>query len=467
MSQRALLLSAALRAVTYMDTVGHRRVGARAGRTALRAALGGPLPLDPTPDEHVIAALARGVDDGLVATTGPRYFGFVTGGAVPVTVAAEWLGAAWDQNAAMHVMAPAIAVMEDVVAGWVLELLHLPATATVGFVTGCHMANFTGLAAARHEVLRRAGWDVERDGLQRAPRVTVVVGDEVHISTVGSLRMLGFGTGELVRVSVDGQGRMQAGALAGVLAGISGPTIVCLQAGNVSTGASDPFPEAIALAHARGAWVHVDGAFGLWAAAVPELSAHVAGVAQADSWATDAHKWLNVPYDSGFAIVAHAEPHRAAMSLRASYLLRGDDEERVGMDWVPESSRRSRVIPVYALIRALGASGVRELVLRTCRLAARMAEALSREPGVRVLNEVVLNQVLVAFDGVGPGDTADTTRAVIARVQADATCWAGGATWQGHEAMRISVSNWSTTAADIDRSAEAIVRCYRETRTRG
>ncbi len=444
-----------------MDGVATRHVGGTSDAASLRAALGGPLPAGPTADEKVIAELARHADAGLVATTGPRYFGFVTGGAVPVTVAAEWLGSAWDQNGALYVMAPAVAVMEDIVAGWVLELLGLPATATVGFVTGCHMANFTCLAAARHEVLRRAGWDVERDGLQRAPRITVVAGDEVHVSTVGSLRMLGFGTNELVRVPVDGQGRMRADALAATLAGLSGPVIVCVQAGNVSTGASDPMDEIVTAAHARGAWVHVDGAFGLWAAAVPELAAQVAGVARADSWATDAHKWLNVPYDSGFAIVAHPAPHRAAMSLRASYLQRGADEERIGMDWVPESSRRSRVIPLYALIRALGASGVRDLIARTCRLARRMAARLAAEPGITILNEIALNQVLVEFGGGASGDTAAVTRDVIARVQADGTCWAGGASWQGHEAMRISVSNWSTTDEDVDRSAEAIVRCHR------
>lgn len=464
MPQRELLLSAALRAVTYIDGVGDRHVGGHAVQSALRAALGGPLPNTPTSEDRVIAELVRGADAGLVATTGPRYFGFVTGGAVPVTVAADWLASAWDQNGALFVMSPAMAVLEDIVAGWVLELLGLPATATVGFVTGCHMANFTCLAAARHEVLRRAGWDVERDGLQRAPRITVVVGDEVHISTVGSLRMLGFGTSELVRVPVDEQGRMKADALDAVLAPLSGPIIVCVQVGNVSTGASDPMQAIVPLAHAHGAWVHVDGAFGLWAAAVPELAGQVAGVAQADSWATDAHKWLNVPYDSGFAVVAHAAPHRAAMSLRASYLQRGDDEERIGMDWVPESSRRSRVIPVYALIRALGADGIRAMILRTCHLARRMAAALAVEPGVRVLNDIALNQVLVTFAGRDPDSTAAMTRAVIARVQADGTCWAGGAAWQGHDAMRISVSNWSTSAADIDRSTEAIVRCYRAAR---
>jgi len=323
------------------------------------------------------------------------------------------------------------------------------------------MVNFTGLAAGRHEVLRRVGWDVERAGLQRAPRITVIVGDEVHISTVGSLRMLGFGTSELVRVAVDGQGRMRVDGLAAALDAVDGPCLVCLQAGNVSTGASDTMDALIPLARARGAWVHVDGAFGLWAAAVPALAPQVAGVALADSWATDAHKWLNVPYDSGLAIVAHPAPHRAAMSLRASYLQRGDDEERVGMDWVPESSRRSRVLPLYALVQALGAEGIRDLIDRTCQLARQMADRLGREPGVRILNEVALNQVLVAFDRPDGTVSAALTHDVIARVQAEGTCWAGGATWQGHEAMRISVSNWSTTEADIDRSAAAIVACYR------
>lgn len=461
MSRRELLLSAAMRAAAYLDGLDARHVGGIASHQALRAALGGPLPIGGQDHAHVIASLARAIDPGLVATAGPRYFGFVTGGAVPVTVAAEWLGAAWDQNGALYVMAPAVAVLEDIVAGWVVEMLGLPAGSSVGFVTGCHMANFTGLAAGRHEVLRRAGWDVEQGGLQRAPRVTVVVGDEVHISTVGSLRMLGFGTGELVRVPVDGQGRMRPEGLAAALAAVDGPCLVCLQAGNVSTGASDPMAALIPLAHARGAWVHVDGAFGLWAAAVPSLAHEVAGVAAADSWATDAHKWLNVPYDSGFAIVAHPAPHRAAMSLRASYLQRGDDEERIGMDWVPESSRRSRVLPLYALIQALGADGIRDLIERTCRLARRMAARLARQDGIRILNEIALNQVLVAFDRPGGQVSAPLTREVITRVQAEGTCWAGGATWQGHEAMRISVSNWSTTEVDIDRSAEAIVACYR------
>ncbi len=455
------VLNAAHRhASAFLRDVANRHVGGTATRAQLLAALGGPLPQCPADPLAVIDALARDADPGIVATVGPRYFGFVTGGAVPVTVAADWLASAWDQNGAMYVMSPALAVMEDVVAGWVVELLGLPSASTVGFVTGCHMANFTCLAAARHEVLRRAGWDVEAQGLQRAPRVRAIVGGEVHISAVGALRLLGFGTGELVRVPADGQGRMRADLFAKVIAEDTAPTIVCAQAGNVASGASDPVAAIIAAAHARGAWVHVDGAFGLWAAVVPELRGQVAGVEAADSWATDAHKWLNVPYDSGLAIVRHDAPHRAAMGLQASYLQRGTGEERIGMDWVPESSRRARVIPLHALIRALGRDGIADLVRRTCALARRMAERLSRVEGVTILNEVVLNQVLARFSGAGGADPDALTRDVIARVQAEGTCWAGGAVWQGQQVMRISVSNWSTTEADIDRSADAIIDCH-------
>jgi glutamate/tyrosine decarboxylase-like PLP-dependent enzyme len=446
--------------LAYLRDLSSRHVGGAATPASLRAALGGPLPEGPDDPVRVIENLAARADPGIVATVGPRYFGFVTGGAVPVAVAADWLASVWDQNAGLYVMSPAAAVMEDIVSAWLLELLDLPRASSVGFVTGCHMANFTCLAAARHEVLRRVGWNVETHGLQRAPRVTVIAGGEVHISAMGALRLLGFGTDEVMVVAADERGRMRADLLETALSRTSGPIIVCAQAGNVSTGASDPIGRIADLAHARGAWVHVDGAFGLWAAAVPELAPQVEGLGRADSWATDAHKWLNVPYDSGVAIVADPAPHRAAMGLRASYLQRGDDEERIGMDWVPESSRRSRVIPLYALIRALGRAGIVDLVRRTCGLARRMAERLSADSGVRILNEVVLNQVLVQFEGGGTAD--DTTREVITRVQAEGTCWAGGATWQGHHVMRLSVSNWSTTDADVDRSADAILRCYHE-----
>jgi len=464
MSAIPVLDCAYARAIAYLAGVAGRHVGGTPNVSALRAALGSPLPEGGDDPVRVIEQLASDADPGVVASAGPRFFGFVTGGAVPVTVAADWLASAWDQNGAMYVMSPAVAIVEDVVSAWLLELLGLPARSSVGFVTGCHMANFTCLAAARHEVLRRAGWNVEADGLQRAPRITVVVGDEVHISAVGGLRLLGFGTDELVRVAVDGQGRMRTEALEKTIAGLEGPLIVCAQVGNVNTGASDPIGRVVEIAHSRGAWVHVDGAFGLWAAAVPELQSQVTGLGQADSWATDAHKWLNVPYDSGLAIVSDPAPHRAAMGMRASYLQRGADEERVGMDWVPESSRRSRVLPIYALLRSLGRSGIQELVRRNCTLARRMASRMAGEPGVGVLNDVVLNQVLLRFEGHAPQDADEITRACIARVQADGTCWVGGAVWQGRQVMRISVSNWSTTEQDIERSAEAIVRCYREAR---
>ena len=464
---RELLQRAHELASRYLDDVGTRHVGGLATRASLIEALGGPLPDAAADPLIVLDDLVDHADAGIVASAGPRYFGFVTGGAVPVTVAAEWLASAWDQNTCLYVMSPAMLVMEDVVAGWTLELLGFPRHAGVGFVTGCHMANFTCLAAARHEVLRRAGWNVETQGLQRAPRVRVMVGGEAHITAIGALRYLGFGSDELEAIDVDDQGRMRADALETALKDASGPTfakamagrptIVCTQAGNVSTGASDPFEAIVAAAHARGAWVHVDGAFGLWAAAVPELRTQVTGIEQADSWATDAHKWLNVPYDSGIAIVADAAPHRAAMGLKASYLQRGADEERVGMDWVPDSSRRARILPLYALFRALGRDGIADIIRRNCALARRMAAALSQAPGVTILNDVVLNQVLVQFTN------DDITQQVIAKVQADGTCWAGGAFWQGKHAMRISVSNWSTTEADIDQSATAILACYQAT----
>ncbi len=461
MNHDALLARTHALASRYLDGVADRPVGATAARADLLRRLGGSLPDEGADGVRVIEDLARLAEPGLVASAGPRYFGFVTGGAVPVAVAADWLGTAWDQNGAMYVMSPAVAVLEDIVSAWVLELLGLPEGASVGFVTGCHMANVTCLAAARHEVLRRAGWDVEADGLPRAPRLTVVVGGEVHVSVMSGLRLLGIGTSDVVRVAVDGQGRMRADALAGTLANAAGPLIVCAQVGNVNTGASDPVGEIVELTHARGGWVHVDGAFGLWGAAVPELRPQMPGVELADSWATDAHKWLNVPYDSGLAIVAHPAAHRAAMGMAASYLQRGADEERVGMDWVPESSRRGRVIPIWALLRTLGRAGVADLVMRTCALARQMAARLGAAPGVQILNDVVLNQVLARFDAAGSMSGDSMTQAVIAGVQAEGTCWAGGAMWQGRQVMRVSVSNWSTTEEDIGRSADAILAVYR------
>ncbi|MEY4096284.1 MAG: hypothetical protein RLZZ53_3483 [Acidobacteriota bacterium] len=453
---RDVLATAHKIAATYLDGVRDRHVGAQATHQQLRDALGGPLPRSGSDPAAVLEQMAAHADRGLIASAGPRYFGFVVGGAVPVSVGADWIATSWDQNAGVYVAGPAAAVVEDIAAGWILEMLSLPSQSSIGFVTGAHMANFTCLAAARHDVLRRAGWDVEAKGLQHAPKVRVIAGGEVHISAIGALRYLGFGTEEIELIPVDGQGRMRADLLERALAIGDGPTIVSAQAGNVNTGACDPLDRIVAAAHAKNAWVHVDGAFGLWAAAVPELRDQVRGIETADSWATDAHKWLNVPYDSGLAIVANAAPHRAAMNMKASYLQRDAAEERVGMDWAPESSRRARGLPIYALIRALGADGVADMIRRNCAQARRMAAHLSKVTGVSILNEVVLNQVLVHFG------TDERTRAVISRVQAEGTCWAGGAIWQGKQVMRIAMSNWSTTDQDIDRSAEAILRCYAE-----
>jgi glutamate/tyrosine decarboxylase-like PLP-dependent enzyme len=444
----------------FLLTRSSRPVFPTATIDSLRAALGGPLPPAPTAPDRVVSEMIRAADPGIVATTGPRYFGFVTGGALPATMAAEWITTIWDQPASLYVLSPAASVVEEVTAAWLLELLGLPAGASVGFVTGCHTANFTALAAARHEMLRRAGWDVEADGLNGSPLLRVVVGGEVHVSVLGALRMLGIGARQVVRAEADGQGRMRPEALDAVLRAGEGPAIVCAQAGNVNSGAFDPLDEVAHIARTHGAWLHVDGAFGLWAAASAALRRHTRGVELADSWATDAHKWLNVPYDSGIVFVAHPAAHRAAMSLTASYLVRSPDEPREPMDWTPESSRRARGFAVYAALRSLGRSGIEDLVDRCCRLARRFADRLRQEPGVEILNDVVLNQVLVrVVPATGDADAA--TRAVIARVQQAGVCWLGGTRWHDMDAMRISVSNWSTTEEDIDRSADSIIAAVR------
>jgi glutamate/tyrosine decarboxylase-like PLP-dependent enzyme len=461
MSTGDLLARAAGLAARYLETLPSRPVAARAGLAALRASLGGALPARGADPAEVLERLAAEAEPGLVASAGPRYFGFVIGGSVPAALAADWLVTAWDQDAGLFACGPSVAVVEDVAAGWLLELLGLPATASVGFVTGGQMANFTGLAAGRHAVLARAGWDVEEDGLAGAPPVHVVIGEEAHVTIVTSLRMLGLGGRRAVRVAADGQGRMRVDELRPALASLSGPTIVCAQAGNVNSGAFDPVGEIADVAHERQAWVHVDGAFGLWAGAAPALSHHVRGVERADSWATDGHKWLNVPYDSGFAIVRDPVAHKTAMTGRAAYLVQSTGAERDEQDWTPEFSRRARGVPVYAALRSLGRDGVAAMVEGCCRLARRMADRLGQAPGVRILNEVALNQVLVRFEPAGLPDADAFTKAVIGRVQRVGTCWMAGTRWHGLDAMRISVSNWSTTEADIDRSAEAILGCAR------
>jgi glutamate/tyrosine decarboxylase-like PLP-dependent enzyme len=459
MSERQLLDRIAGLARAFLDSLPHRPVGARADLPSLRAALGGPLPATGTDPAAVIEHLAAAAEPGLVASAGPRYFGFVIGGSLPAALAADWLATAWDQNAGLYACGPAAAVVEEVAAAWLLDLFGLPPAAGVGFVTGAQMANFTGLAAARHAVLRRAGWDVEEDGLVGAPPVSVVIGDEAHVTILTALRMLGLGSRRVVRVAADGQGRMEPRELRAALARLDGPTIVCAQVGNVNTGAFDAVGEISDLAHERGGWVHVDGAFGLWAAASPALGHLVSGVERADSWATDGHKWLNVPYDCGIVIVKDAAAHKTSMTGRASYLVQSSGAERDPQDWTPEFSRRARGFAVYAALKSLGRDGVTGLVERCCRLARRMADRLAAAPGVRILNEVVLNQVLVRFEAGGDGDAF--TRAVVARVQREGTCWMAGSRWHGMDAMRISVSNWSTTEGDIDRSAEAILAAAR------
>jgi glutamate/tyrosine decarboxylase-like PLP-dependent enzyme len=448
-------------AADFLQGLSQRSVRGSSTLAELRARLDGPLPDDPVEALEVIEELARSAGPGLVATAGPRYFGFVIGGSLPAALAADWLTSAWDQNAGLYATSPAASVVEDVAAAWLLDLLGLPRDASLGLVTGCQMANFTGLAAGRHAVLARAGWEVEEDGLAGAPSVNVVIGDEAHVTILSALRLLGLGSRRALRVKADGQGRMLPAELRRVLAGCEGPTLVCAQAGNVNTGAFDPVEEIAAIAHEHGAWLHVDGAFGLWAAASPRLRHFVQGVGLADSWATDAHKWLNVPYDCGIVAVRDTKAHKTAMTASAAYLVQTEGAERDPLDWSPEFSRRARGFPVYAALRSLGRNGVAELVERGCALARRMAERLGAAPGVSILNEVVLNQVLVRFEPQAGGDADAFTRAVIAEVQREGTCWLGGTRWHGVEAMRVSVSNWSTTDADIDRAAEAILAAAR------
>jgi glutamate/tyrosine decarboxylase-like PLP-dependent enzyme len=454
-----LLQRAAAHAHAYLQDIRDRDVAGTLTGDDLRTMLGASLAEEGSDPHAVIDALAMAGRDGTVATQGPRYFGFVIGGSLPVATAADWLVSAWDQNACMFVMSPLAAVVEQVVAGWVTGLVGLPSSWSVGFVTGCQMANFTSLIAARHHVLRDVGWDVERDGLFGAPPVEVIVSDESHFTIFTALRMLGLGAERVRRVSTDSHGRMRVDHLNQLLRDGSGPCIICAQAGNVNTGAFDPLDEIGPLARRRGAWLHVDAAFGLWAAVSPTLQPLVDGLTYADSIATDAHKWLNVPYDSGIAMTAHPESHRRALLLAAHYMPE-TRSERDPREFTPEESRRARAIPIYAALRTLGRSGLRAIVERNCAQARRMAERLTAHPRVRILNEVVLNQVLAQF--VPPsGDSSHTgefTQQVIAGVQADGTCWAGGTSWQGKPAMRISFSNWSTTDEDVDRSADAILR---------
>jgi glutamate/tyrosine decarboxylase-like PLP-dependent enzyme len=447
---RRELQTAAELAEAFLGTLDTRRVGSAASFDELVAALDRTLADEGLDPEAVVADLAETLEPGLVGTQTGRYFGFVIGSSLPAALAADWLASAWDQNGFSVVLSPAAAATEAVAGRMLVDLLGLPPDVSYGFVTGAQGANTTALAAARTHVLAGAGWDVAADGLQGAPPVQIVVGEQRHVTVMRSLRLLGFGDRAVTTVETDDQGRMLADGLAEALAGDSGPAIVCAQAGEVNTGAFDPLDEIADRCSERGAWLHVDGAFGLWAAASPARRALLAGHERADSWATDAHKWLNVPYDCGVVFCANPEAHAASMAVAAGYLQRVDG--RSGGDWVPESSRRARGVPVYAALRQLGRSGVEELVERCCSHARRFAEILGAAGGVEILNDVVLNQVLVRF-----GDDDERTRQVVARVQEDGTCWLGGTDWKGRAAMRISVSSWRTTTADVDRSAGAIL----------
>jgi glutamate/tyrosine decarboxylase-like PLP-dependent enzyme len=443
---KELLAETAVRAARYAAAIHDRKVLPGSEQIAHLEALGGPLPAGPCDAEDVLSLLDDVGSPATVATTGGRYFGFVIGGTLPAALAANWLAGAWDQNAAMRIMSPVAAKVEEIVSEWTLDLLSLPATSGVGFVTCTTLANFSGLAAARSALLQRSGWNIEEDGMFAAPPIRVVVGEEVHVSVLRALTMLGLGRSRVITVPADSQGRMRADALPV----LDEHTVVCIQAGNVNTGAFDPAKEICPRAREAGAWVHVDGAFGLWGAVSPKYAPLLDGVSAADSWAIDCHKWLNVPYDSGIVVVRESEHLRRALSAgSAAYLTQSTTREP--WQYTPDASRRARGIELWAAMRSLGRSGLRDMIERNCHQARLFADRL-RAAGFAVLNDVVLNQVLVSFG------SAEQTRRVIAEIQSDGTCWCGGTIWHGQTAMRISVSCWATTDEDVEKSAAAIVR---------
>jgi glutamate/tyrosine decarboxylase-like PLP-dependent enzyme len=446
---KKLLADTAERSARYLAGLADRNVAPKPEDVARLEALGGPLPAGPSDPAEVLALLDDIGSPATMASAGGRYFGFVIGGSLPAALAANWLAGAWDQNSAMQAMSPVAAKLEEIVLGWMVDLFNLPAGSGAGFVTGTTMANFTAVAAARTALLQRAGWNVEEDGLFGAPPIQVVVGEEVHVSLLKALSMLGLGRSRVIRVAVDSQGRMKPEALPA----LDDRTLVCVQAGNVNTGAFDPAGEICARAQEAGAWVHIDGAFGCWAAVSPQYAPLLAGAGAADSWAIDCHKWLNVPYDSAVALVRKPEYLKTAMALSAAYLTPGGGREP--WHFAPEASRRARAVELWAALRGLGRSGLRALIEQNCRQAKLFADRL-REAGFSILNDVVLNQVLVSFG------SEEETRRVIAAVQTDGTCWCGGTQWHGRAAMRISVSSWATTDHDVERSAAAMIRIARQ-----
>jgi len=448
-AERALLLRTAGLAADYLESLEERPVFPRRAVEDIAAALGGPLPDSPSDALEVVELIARGAEAGVVATAGPRYFGYVTGGALPATVGADWLTTVWDQCAGLGVLGPSASVVEEIVGDWLKDLFGLPAEASFAITTGCQMAHVTALAAARHEVLAARDWDVRERGLAGSPPITVIVGRLRHVTVDRALRLLGIGGAQLTVVGADGQGRMEPDALRETLSSVDGPTIVCAQAGEVNTGSYDPFHEIAEIVRETDAWLHVDGAFGLWVAASPERRHLVDGVAAADSWATDGHKWLNVPYDCGLVFSSNPAAHNASMTMKASYFEGQGKWVRDAVDWTPESSRRARAFTVYAALRSLGRSGLADLVDRCCDLAGRFSAAISHLPGCELLNDVVINQVLFRFED----DVLTNT--VLTHVQDSGEAWMGGTMWDDRPAIRVSVSGWRTTEADIDRTVAA------------
>jgi glutamate/tyrosine decarboxylase-like PLP-dependent enzyme len=461
----SLFAKAAAYATAFRKSVGERPQRPEQTYPEAVQAFEEPTPESGTPAELVLDDLVNRATPGLHTHIGPRFFGWVAGASHPVGVAADWLTSTWGQNAGNHVAAPAAAAAETVAARWLLDLLGLPPRASIGFVTGATVANFVCLAAARGEVLRRVGWDVGAKGLFGAPPIHVVIGDEAHATIFSALQLLGLGHEHVTRVKTDENGRMVPAAFREAIADCSGPAIAILQAGQINTGACDPFAELIPAARTQGAWVHVDGAFGLWARACPDRAYLTASVEEGDSWATDGHKWLQTPYDCGYAIVREAEAHRRAMTIAASYLPPVSEGERDPTHFVPELSRRARGFATWAMIKHLGREGIAVMVERHCRLAQRIANGLAAEPGLRVLNEVVLNQVIVRFGADEPPETGDhLTRETIRYIQADGTCFMGGARWRGQWVMRVSVTSSATADADVDRTIDAVCRAWRTVR---
>jgi glutamate/tyrosine decarboxylase-like PLP-dependent enzyme len=447
--ERELLHRTADLAAGFLDTLDERPVFPQDPVDEIAEALGGPLPSSLSDPREVVELMAREIERGVVATAGPRYFGYVIGGALPATVAADWLTTIWDQCAGLGALGPSASVVEVIVGDWLREIFGLPADSSFAITTGCQMAHVTALAAARHRVLATRDWDVRERGLAGSPPISVVVGRYRHVTVDRALRLLGIGSAQLVVVDADDAGRMRPDALRAALADVDTPTIVCAQAGEVNTGSFDPLAEIVTVVQDTGAWLHVDGAFGLWAAASPVRRHLLDGVAGADSWATDGHKWLNVPYDCGLVFCADPAAHRASMTMQASYFEGQGKWVRDAADWTPESSRRARAFTVYAALRSLGRDGLADLVDRCCDLAGRFAGGIAALPGCELLNEVVLNQVLFRFEN------DDATNAVLARVQESGEAWMGGTAWEGRAAIRVSVSGWRTTEADIDRTVAA------------